>query len=123
MGYSGLQRDRTLPEGRVDLLELRSLQRSRQEILPGVWNAAGRRLPGLRDCHSSCGRHPRRPGPSSRPDMSCTNCGTVNPTSAKFCVECGVRLGGSCPNCGSETNPGAKFCAECGTNLAAGTVR
>ena len=49
--------------------------------------------------------------------MRCSNCQTLNPPNAKFCLECGNRLG-SCPNCGTINPPGARFCIECGNALA-----
>jgi class 3 adenylate cyclase len=52
--------------------------------------------------------------------LNCPACGAANPPGAKFCVECGTRLGGACPGCGATTNPpGARFCAECGARLEA----
>ena len=50
--------------------------------------------------------------------MRCPNCQTLNPTNAKFCLECGNRLV-ICPNCGTINLPMAKFCMECGTALQA----
>jgi len=50
--------------------------------------------------------------------MRCPNCQTINPPSAKFCLECGRRFG-VCPNCGTVNLPTAKFCIECGTALLA----
>ncbi len=51
----------------------------------------------------------------------CPNCGAKNAKSAKFCVECGNKLGGDvkpkCPNCGAELSQKAKFCPECGTKI------
>lgn len=49
--------------------------------------------------------------------MICPECGTCIPTGAKFCAECGYRLNLLCPNCGGKLAPGAKFCPECGTKL------
>ncbi len=49
--------------------------------------------------------------------MRCSNCQTLNPPNAKFCLECGNRLG-SCPNCGTINPPRARFCIECGNALA-----
>ena len=46
--------------------------------------------------------------------MSCSNCGAANPTSQKFCGECGARLALACAACGSPLPPGQKFCGECG---------
>ena len=46
--------------------------------------------------------------------MKCSNCGHQNRTGAKFCEDCGARLGSVCVNCGAEISPTAKFCSECG---------
>src|SRR6266516_1926853 len=51
--------------------------------------------------------------------MRCPNCQTVNPPTAKFCLECGRRFG-VCPNCGTVNTASAKFCIECGIALQAG---
>ncbi len=48
--------------------------------------------------------------------MRCPNCQTLNPTNAKFCLECGNRFI-VCSNCGTINLPVAKFCIECGTAL------
>ena len=48
--------------------------------------------------------------------MRCPNCQTLNPPTAKFCLECGNRLV-VCPNCGTINLPMAKFCIECGNVL------
>lgn len=53
--------------------------------------------------------------------MRCPNCQTINPTNAKFCLECGNRLV-VCPNCGTINLPIAKFCIECGTALPSGNA-
>jgi len=50
---------------------------------------------------------------------TCSNCGTENPSGAKFCMSCGQAMAAACPNCGTENPPSAKFCIECGNNLAA----
>ena len=49
--------------------------------------------------------------------MNCSNCGTTNAPSAKFCSECGTPLARECPNCGTPLAGTPKFCAECGTSL------
>jgi class 3 adenylate cyclase/tetratricopeptide (TPR) repeat protein len=54
--------------------------------------------------------------------MRCTNCGTENDSSRKFCLECGTRLNAPCPNCGTPNPPGARFCGECGTQLSEPTA-
>ena len=50
----------------------------------------------------------------------CKACNNVNKAGAKFCLNCGEKLGGSkrvCPDCGAEIAEGAKFCVECGRKL------
>ncbi len=48
--------------------------------------------------------------------MACPSCGVVNPQGAKFCAECGTRLGDACASCGAtRPTPTARFCAECGS--------
>jgi len=52
--------------------------------------------------------------------VACPNCGTANPAGAKFCNNCGTKLGPAvvnCANCGHENPAGAKFCSNCGTEL------
>ena len=50
--------------------------------------------------------------------MNCSNCGSANESSNKFCAECGARLAVTCPGCGLANAPTVKFCPECGTSLA-----
>lgn len=51
--------------------------------------------------------------------VACPNCQTQNPASAKFCNNCGFKLGpAKCPNCGNDVAPGSKFCNNCGHKLA-----
>jgi class 3 adenylate cyclase/tetratricopeptide (TPR) repeat protein len=49
--------------------------------------------------------------------MKCPKCQTDNREEAKFCPECGERLGFKCPHCGRTLLPSAKFCNECGVKL------
>ena len=51
--------------------------------------------------------------------MQCPQCQFENVETAKFCVECGMQLGGVCPGCGVEVDPTHKFCHACGHQLAA----
>lgn len=51
--------------------------------------------------------------------MQCAKCGTSNPSRAKFCEECGVRLTRTCPGCDTSVPADKKFCGECGTSLSA----
>jgi membrane protease subunit (stomatin/prohibitin family) len=50
--------------------------------------------------------------------VACPKCGNSNNQGAKFCTECGTKLGAAtCPNCQAEVPAGAKFCNECGTKI------
>src|ERR1700757_796812 len=49
--------------------------------------------------------------------MKCNNCQYENPQEAKFCGECGTKLGIKCQSCGKENPPTHKFCFECGNKL------
>ena len=59
--------------------------------------------------------------PAQAPTASgpaCPQCGSRNNAGAKFCVECGTKLGAAkCANCQAELPPGAKFCNECGQKV------
>ncbi|MGD8702881.1 MAG: adenylate/guanylate cyclase domain-containing protein, partial [Desulfosarcina sp.] len=49
--------------------------------------------------------------------MSCPHCQAAALSKAKFCRQCGSRIGVTCPAC-SATNPlESKFCGECGNSL------
>ncbi|MCL2352443.1 MAG: zinc ribbon domain-containing protein [Firmicutes bacterium] len=53
--------------------------------------------------------------------LTCYACKTVNPDGAKFCEECGAKLGEPpreyCRACATMNMPNMKFCGECGTKL------
>jgi class 3 adenylate cyclase len=51
--------------------------------------------------------------------MKCPRCQHENPPQAKFCLECGARVGLTCTKCRSELPAGAKYCLECGEAVAA----
>jgi hypothetical protein len=40
-----------------------------------------------------------------------------NPEGAKFCLDCGAKLGVVCPLCGTGLPTEAKFCLECGARV------
>ena len=46
--------------------------------------------------------------------VACPRCRTENPSSHRFCVECGQALPSACPRCGFVRDPGARFCGGCG---------
>lgn len=50
--------------------------------------------------------------------MQCPKCRFDNREGAKFCKECGNKLGTACQICGSKIQLDSKFCDECGHNLA-----
>ena len=56
----------------------------------------------------------------SENEMICPNCGGKTPK-GKFCTECGAKLQNICPNCGKEVPQGAKFCLECGQRIGGET--
>ena len=54
--------------------------------------------------------------------MHCTNCGSENPPDARFCKDCGARLGRRCPQCGHDSGSADRFCTACGASLVLLTV-
>ena len=55
--------------------------------------------------------------------MQCPRCQAPNDEGARFCEECGARLGLACPACGEPVGEGKKFCRACGAALGAGPGR
>lgn len=49
--------------------------------------------------------------------MKCPKCQFENPVGAKFCNECGDKLGLVCTQCNKTNPPVSKFCNICGHNL------
>ncbi len=53
----------------------------------------------------------------------CPSCGAKNPTTVKFCGNCGGSLAPpakiTCPNCKAEVPANMKFCGNCGASLTA----
>lgn len=49
----------------------------------------------------------------------CPSCGFTNIASAKFCQNCGEKLGlcRICTSCGAKVSEGANFCIECGASI------
>lgn len=58
---------------------------------------------------------------SSLEMINCPNCHQMIKAGAKFCPECGTKLGEVkkrfCTQCGTPAEPGVKFCMECGNKL------
>ena len=50
--------------------------------------------------------------------LTCARCQTPNPSSHRYCVECGQALPSACPRCGFAHEPGARFCGGCGQAIA-----
>lgn len=50
--------------------------------------------------------------------MHCQSCQHENPAEARFCMQCGHKLGQVCPACQHLLPPEAKFCMACGTPVA-----
>ena len=54
--------------------------------------------------------------------MRCPKCGAENPSSKKFCGDCGAPLANLCPKCRADNPAGKRFCGECGTALGASAI-
>ncbi|MDR0490422.1 MAG: zinc ribbon domain-containing protein [Oscillospiraceae bacterium] len=54
-------------------------------------------------------------------ERTCYACSFVSPEGARFCEECGAKLGEPpkeyCKACSTMNRPGQKFCGECGAKL------
>lgn len=59
--------------------------------------------------------------PAAPQGAPCAGCGHALPADAKFCTECGAKVGaaGTCSNCHAALAAGAKFCSKCGDAAAA----
>jgi len=51
--------------------------------------------------------------------VACPSCGQAMPAAAKFCNNCGAKIGQSmiCSNCKADVPPGSKFCPNCGKEV------
>src|SRR5262245_10811653 len=50
--------------------------------------------------------------------MHCASCQHENHDQAKFCEQCGARLGRACATCGAGISATARFCHACGAAVA-----
>jgi class 3 adenylate cyclase/tetratricopeptide (TPR) repeat protein len=51
--------------------------------------------------------------------MTCPRCHQENPSSARFCMSCGVALAGRCGKCHTDLPGEARFCFSCGEPVSA----
>ncbi len=49
--------------------------------------------------------------------VKCAKCGTDIPADVKFCPNCGDKVADTCPKCGTAVSGGVKFCPNCGAKL------
>ena len=56
------------------------------------------------------------PAAAAAGGIVCPNCSAKNAAGAKFCNNCGQKLGGTgfCNQCGTQLASGSKFCSSCG---------
>ena len=83
----------------------------------GVCSKCGNSLPPNAKFCLECGTKVEN---LSENEIICPNCGVKTPK-GKFCTECGAKLQNVCPNCGNEVPQGAKFCLECGQRIGGET--
>ena len=79
---------------------------------------AGAMSDAMRQSREGGGGGAAAAGAGASAGVACPKCGNSNNAGAKFCTECGTKLGAAtCPNCQAEVPAGAKFCNECGTKI------
>lgn len=54
---------------------------------------------------------------ASTDNFACPHCNQQNTVNAKFCNECGEKIGRICSSCKQVNSNDANFCDECGTSL------
>jgi membrane protease subunit (stomatin/prohibitin family) len=85
----------------------------------GLGAAMAQTLMGAQQQAAQAGQAPAQGGAAAAGSIVCPNCGARNPAGAKFCNNCGQKLGGAgfCNNCGAPLQPGSKFCGNCGAKV------
>ncbi len=65
---------------------------------------------------------PSQPSAPTASQLICQQCHEANPTTAKFCLNCGSTLVARCTNCQTVLPTGAKFCMSCGQQVGGATT-
>ena len=103
--------------GTVGGLVSESISDAVKPMSGGVCSKCGNSLPPNAKFCLECGTKVEN---LSENEIICPNCGGKTPK-GKFCTECGAKLKNVCPNCGKEVPQGAKFCLECGQRIGGET--
>ena len=103
--------------GTVGGLVSESISDAVKPMSGGVCSKCGNSLPPNAKFCLECGTKVEN---LSENEIICPNCGGKTPK-GKFCTECGAKLQNVCPNCGKEVPSGAKFCLECGQRIGGET--
>ena len=103
--------------GTVGGLVSESISDAVKPMSGGVCSKCGNSLPPNAKFCLECGAKVEN---LSENEIICPNCGGKTPK-GKFCTECGAKLQNVCPNCGKEVPSGAKFCLECGQRIGGET--
>ena len=103
--------------GTVGGLVSESISDAVKPMSGGVCSKCGNSLPPNAKFCLECGAKVEN---LSENEMICPKCGNKTPK-GKFCTECGAKLQNICPNCGKEVPQGAKFCLECGQRIGGET--
>ncbi len=100
----------------IESINAPETQKKDEEIKYSMWT--GKPL-NKSDNSNSVKKPPVKPKePEKEKINECSNCGTENLESAKYCTKCGSSLGANiCPNCKTENPKDAQFCQECARNL------
>jgi membrane protease subunit (stomatin/prohibitin family) len=88
----------------------------------GLGAGFGVMMPGMISEAMKQGGGQQPPGPGAAPaGPPCPKCNSPVPPGAKFCPECGNKMGPAtmaCPKCNAENPAASKFCSECGNKLS-----